>query len=64
MKFTSPPAQKARPAPVTIIARTSGSRRFLERLSQIAPHVADERVQPFGPVERDRDDALSSATKI
>jgi hypothetical protein len=38
-------------------ANTAFTSGVFERFSQIAPHVADERIEPFGPVERNRDDA-------
>ena len=58
MKFTSPPAQNARPAPVKTMTRTSGSLPASDSFAQIAPHMADERIQTLRPVERDGDDAI------
>ena len=55
----SAPAQKPLPSPVTITARTSSSASALvERLDQLAPHRRRERVEPLGPVERDRQDVI------
>ena len=55
----SAPAQKPRPAPVTMIARTSSSASAsIERRAQLRAHLRRPRVQPLGPVERDREHAV------
>jgi hypothetical protein len=59
MKFTSPPAQKARPAPgKNHHANLRIAAGFFQRLCEVAAHVADESIQPIRPVERDRHDAV------
>ena len=55
---TSPPAQKARPAPVTSTAPTSGSTAAPEHGDGAVDHRVGEGIEAVGAVERERGDAV------
>ncbi len=52
MRLTSPPAQKPRPAPVSTMAPTAGSRPSRAARRTARHHLLAERVQPVRPVQR------------
>jgi hypothetical protein len=60
MNAMSPPAENARPAPVTTTAPTSSSwAARLKRVGQRRAHLDAQRVERVGTVERDERDAAA-----
>ena len=58
MSWTSPPEQNARPAPVITTTRTSFSCVSSECIGEFSIHFEGERIQTFGPIQRDSSNAF------
>jgi hypothetical protein len=64
MSSTSPPEQKPRPFPVITTARTPGSVSSAMNASRSSSYTSNgQRVEPLGPVQRDRRDAVAASSE-